>query len=46
MTDPGLIIIIGNFIGGGIPSSVLDLNIISQAGDDIITQDFLNIITQ
>jgi hypothetical protein len=46
MTDPGLIIIIGNFIGGGIPSSVLALNIISESGDDIITQDFLNIITQ
>jgi hypothetical protein len=46
MTDPGLIIIIGNSIGGGISSSILALNIISQSGDDIITQDLLNIITQ
>ena len=46
MTDPGLIIIIGNTIGGGVASSILALNIISEVGDDIITQDLLNIITQ
>jgi hypothetical protein len=47
MTDPGLAIIIGNYIGGGIPSSSTSSNnIISESGIDIITEGGLNIIIQ
>jgi hypothetical protein len=46
MTDPGLAIIIGNYIGGGRPSSTSSNSIISESGIDIITQGGLNIIIE
>jgi hypothetical protein len=47
MFDQGIAIIIGNYIGGGIPKpSPSSNNIITQAGIDIITQAGINIIPQ
>lgn len=46
MIDPGLAIIIGNYIGGGIAPYNIAQNMVSQAGDDIITENGINIITQ
>lgn len=46
MIDSGLGIIIGIYIGGGIPPKEFEQNMISQAGDDIISQNGINIITQ
>jgi hypothetical protein len=47
MTDSGLAIIIGNYIGGGISSSSTSPNsIISESGINIITQGGINIIIE